>query len=135
MARCWQPPAGRLRAIRPTLVGYVYFIKIFVTTIWRHNHFKSPFCSFVHAISWVKKLHAWRHFSLLVERVFCLVAWLSFWPHLTYFHQEGLPHTEIDFFTLIQRDKVQWVCVTLIKGFFRAANRNSNILNRFSIIF
>ena len=42
---------------------YVRFA-IFVTTLWRHNHFKSAFCSFVHATS--------------------TRAWLNFWSHLTY---------------------------------------------------
>ena len=51
------------------LVFFIYFVvTIFVTTIWRHNHFKSAFCSFVHAI--LTELHVWRHFSLLVKLVF-----------------------------------------------------------------
>ena len=64
------------------LLCFFYFVvAIFVTTIWRHNHFKSAFCSFVQAIS--TELHVWRHFLLLVELVF-LFAWLNFWSHVTY---------------------------------------------------
>ena len=36
-------------------------------------------------------------------------------------------------FTLIQRDKVKWVCVTLNEGYLRSANRGSNNLYRFLI--
>ena len=64
------------------LCFFYFFVAIFVTTIWRHNHFKSAFCSLVHAIS--TELRAWRHFSLWVERVCCSFAWLNFWSHLTY---------------------------------------------------
>ena len=32
-----------------------------------------------------------------------------------------IPHFEIDLFTLIQRNKVKWVCVTLNEGYLRAA--------------
>ena len=42
--------------------------QFFITTIWRHCHFKSAFCSFIHAIS--TELRAWRHFSLILELVF-----------------------------------------------------------------
>ena len=47
-----------------------------------HNHFKSAFCSFVHVIS--TEVRAWRHFSLLVERVFLFIPAILFWSHLTY---------------------------------------------------
>ena len=43
-------------------------VKIFVTIIWRHNHFNSAFCSFVDAIS--TELRVWRHFSLLWSKFF-----------------------------------------------------------------
>ena len=36
-------------------------------------------------------------------------------------------------FTLLQRDKVKWVCVTLNEGYLRSANRGSNNLYRFLI--
>ena len=36
-------------------------------------------------------------------------------------------------FTLIQRDKVKWVCVTLNEGYLRAANRGSKKVYRFLI--
>ena len=45
------------------LLCFFLVVKIFVTIIWRHNHFNSAFCSFVDAIS--TELRAWRHFSLL----------------------------------------------------------------------
>ena len=35
-------------------------------------------------------------------------------------------------FTLIQRDKVKWVCVTLNEGYLRPANRGSNNLQIFN---
>ena len=39
-------------AIIGLLFDFFYFVvKIFVTTISRHKHFKSAFCSFVHVIS------------------------------------------------------------------------------------
>ena len=61
---------------------YVFFfvVKIFVTTIWHHNHFKSAFCSFVHAIA--TEVRAWRH--ILLKRVFCSFAWSNFWSQVTY---------------------------------------------------
>ena len=57
----------------------------FISSSWfllRPYDVTATFCSFVHAIS--TELHVWRHFSLLVERVFCSFAWLNFWSHLTY---------------------------------------------------
>ena len=36
-------------------------------------------------------------------------------------------------FTLMQRDKVKWVCVTRNEGYLRSANRGSNNLYRFLI--
>ena len=61
----------------------IFFVnRIFITTIWRHNHCKSDFCSFVHAIS--TELCAWPYFLLLVERRFRSLAWFSFWSHLNY---------------------------------------------------
>ena len=47
-------------AIIGLLLVFYFVVKIFVTTIWRHNPFKSPFCSFVHAIS--TEVRVWRHF-------------------------------------------------------------------------
>ena len=47
--------------------------------------------------------------------------------------QKRLPHGESDLLTLIQRDKVKWVCVTLNKGYLVAANRGSKNLCRFLI--
>ena len=48
--------------------------------------------------------------------------------------QKWLPRSKIDFyFTLIQRDKVKWLCVTLIGGYLRALNRSSLRINKFLI--
>ena len=58
---------------------------VFISSSWfllRPYDVAATFCSFVHAIS--TELHVWRHFSLLVERVFCSCAWLNFWSHLTH---------------------------------------------------
>ena len=118
---CW---SGRVRlsfsfnslnCISGLVLLCCFFIAIFVTTIWRHNHFPSDFCLFVYAIS--TELRVWRHFSLLVERVFCSFAWLNFWSHLTYLtHKNDSLWTWL-LITLIQRDKVKWVCVTLNEGY------------------
>ena len=108
---------------------------VFISSSWfllRSYGVTATFCSFVHAIS--TEVRVWRHFSLLVERVFCSFAWLIFWSHLTY----SLSKMTSSFwnwllFTLIQRDKVKWVCVTLNEGYLRSANRDSNNLYRFLI--
>ena len=110
--------------VRQDLSCYVFFI----SSSWfllRPNDVTSTFCSFVHAIS--TELHAWRHFSLLVERFFCSFAWLSFWSHLTYLPLSKMISSLWNWllFTLIQRDKVKWVCVTLNEGYLRSANRGS----------
>ena len=61
--------------------------------MWCHNHLKSVFSSFIHAIS--TEVRAWRHFSLLVERgLFCSFAWLSLLSRVTY------PALTNDFLTL-----------------------------------
>ena len=55
----------------------------FLLRPWRHNHFKSAFCSFVHAI--LTEVRVWRHFSLSIVRVFfCSFVWIIFRSHLTY---------------------------------------------------
>ena len=46
---------------------FYFVVKNVVTTVWRHNHFKSAFCSFFHAIA--TEVRAWRLFSVLVEVV------------------------------------------------------------------
>ena len=58
----------------------------------------------------------------------------DFWSHLTYLTLKN------DFltwswllFTLIQRDKVKWVCVTLNEGYLRAAYKGSKNLYSFAI--
>ena len=62
--------------VRSCPAMFFYFVKIFVTTKWRQNNFKSAFCSIVHAIS--TEVRAWRHFSLLVERVFLFIRVIKF---------------------------------------------------------
>ena len=71
------------------------FCVIFVSTIWRHNHFKSAFCSFAHAIS--TEVRVLRHFSLLVERVCCSLVWLFLFKSGLSHSQRLFPHSEIDF--------------------------------------
>ena len=58
------------------------FVRIFVTTIWRHNHFKSGFCSFIHEIStemrtWVNRDLSHSH-KLLQSEIDFLIAALIF---------------------------------------------------------
>ena len=104
---------------------FYFVVKIFVSTVWRHKHFKSLFCSFIHAISTL--LRAWCHFSLLVELVFLFICVIKFlFPRDLPHSQKRLPHFAIDFFTSNQRHKVIWMCVTLIEGYLRAAKRGSN---------
>ena len=71
-------------------------------------------------------------FLLLVERVFCSIRVIKFLVTLDLPHsQKWLPDWNWLLFTLIQRDKVKWVCVTLNEGYLRAANRGSKNLYRF----
>ena len=58
--------------------------------------------SFVHAIS--TELRAWRNFSLLVQRVFCSLEWLSFVHTLLTSHKNDFL-TEIDFSFLKFKEK------------------------------
>ena len=97
------------------------YISYFVVAILRpYDVTTTSNLLFVHAIS--TEVRAWRHFLLLVDRVFC-----SFDFYLLLFTFIWL------LFTLIQRDKVKWACVTLNEGWSRAANRGSNNLYRFLI--
>ena len=93
--------------VRACAAMFFFVVKMIVATIWRHNHFRSAFCSFVHATS--IKVRAWRHFLLLLGWVFfCPFAWKIDLPH----SQKWLPHSKIDFyFTFFHRDRVKWVCV------------------------
>ena len=52
----------------------VLLVFYFVRFLLRPYDVTTTFCSFVHAIS--SETRAWRQFSLLVERVFCSIAWL-----------------------------------------------------------
>ena len=69
-------------AIIDLFLVFYFVVAIFIKTKGRQSHFKSAFCSFVHANS--TEVRVWRDFSLLVEHVFCSFAWLNFWSHLTY---------------------------------------------------
>ena len=117
--------------VRTCPAMFFYFVKVFVTNMWSHYHFKSAFCSFVHAIS--TEIRVWPHLSILVERGFLFIQVINLVTRY-------LPHSKMTsslwnwlFFTLIQRDKVTWVYITLIGGSSRAANRSSNKLCRFWI--
>ena len=118
-----------LWTVRQDLSCYVFLFRHhhFVTTIWRHNHFKPAFCSFVHAFS--TELRVWRHFSLLMERVFLFI-WVIVFGHtsLTLLSKLTSSHWNRIFFTLIQRYIVKWLYITLIEGYLRATSRNSNRL-------
>ena len=94
---------------------------------------KSAFCSFIQAIS--TEVRAWRHFFAHCGA--------SFFVHL---RDQIFGHTWLTsltkmisslsswlLFTLIQRDKVKWMCVTLNEGYLRAANRGSKNVYRFII--
>ena len=109
---------------------YVFFyfvVMIFVTTIWRRSHFLfSRSCNF----NWIACVTS---FFALSGEFFCSCAWLNFWSHLTYLTLKNDFLTLKLTFTLIQRDKVKWVCVTLNEGYLRSANRGSNNLYRFLI--
>ena len=98
---------------------------IFVTTIWRHSHILFiRSCNF-NWIACVTSFFALSGASFFLRVIKFLVT-LDL-PHT----QKWLPHFEIDLFTLIQRDKVKLVCVTLNEGYLRSANRGSNNLYRF----
>ena len=94
------------------------FFMIFVTTMWHHNHFKSAFCSLVHAIS--TELRAWRIFSFFEERILCSFAWCCH-TRLTSLSKMTSSPSKWLFFTLFSGNKVTWVRVTLIEGCLKAA--------------
>ena len=54
------------------LLCFSSVVAIFVTTIWCHNHFKSAFCSSVHAIST----------EMRVTLFFALISWAIFFVHM-----------------------------------------------------
>ena len=120
-------------AIAGAIIGLLFVF--FISSSWfllRPYDVTATFCSFVHAIS--TELHVWRHFSLLVERVFLFMRVIKFLVILDLPHsQKWLSIWNWLLFTLIQRDKVKWVCVTLNEGYLRSANRGSNNLYRFLI--
>ena len=61
---------------------------------------------------------------------FCSFAWLNIWTYLhTWLTSLWKVTSSLQywlFFTLIQRDKVNWMCVTLNEGYSGATNRDSN---------
>ena len=118
--------------VRTCPAVFFYFVTIFVTIIWRHNHFKSAFCSFVHAISTEVRVTSFvalsgASFFLFIRVIKFLVTRLTSLSKLTSSLWSWL------LFTLIERDEVKWVCVTLNEGYLRAANTASNNLYRFLI--
>ena len=87
-------------AIAEAIIGLL--LVFFISSSWfllRPYDVTATFCSFVHAIS--TELHVWRHFSLLVERVFLFMRVIKFLVTLDLPHsQKWLPHFEIDFYLL-----------------------------------
>ena len=107
----------------------------FISSSWfflRPYDVTATFCSFIHG-AWTK-LHAFCYLLLLVERVFCSFAWFIFWSHLTYpTLKKDFLTLKLTFFTLTQRDKLKWVCVTLNEGYLTSANNSSSNFYRFLI--
>ena len=105
---------------------FYFVVMIFVTTMWRHSHFLFiRSCNF-NWIACVTSFFALSGASFLFMRVLKFLVTLdtslsrmtsSIWNWLL--------------FTLIQRDKVKWVCVTLNEGYLRSANRGSKNVYRF----
>ena len=83
------------------LAVFCFVLKIFVTTIWRHNHFRSAWLFF-----WITRDLPNNSKSV---------------PHSEIDFSEPL----------IQRDKVKWLLVSLIEGYLRAANWSCNKFYRF----
>ena len=72
----WPVEISDMKSIKVLWIVFHFVVKIFVTTLWRHSHFKSAFYSLVHANS--KGVSAWRHFSFVVELVLGSFAWWTF---------------------------------------------------------
>ena len=87
-------------AIAGAIIGLL--LVFFISSSWfllRPYDATATFCSFVHAIS--TELHVWRHFSLLMERVFLFMRVIKFLVTLDLpYSQKRLPHFEIDFYLL-----------------------------------
>ena len=79
-------------AIAGAIIGLL--LVFFISSSWfllRPYDVAATFCSFVHAIS--TELHVWRHFSLLVERVFLFMRVIKFLVTIDLPHsQKWLPH-------------------------------------------
>ena len=109
---------------------YVFYfvVMIFVTTIWRHSHFLFiRSCNF-NWIACVTSFFALSGASFFVharDKIFGHT-WLTSLSKMTSSIWNWL------LFTLIQRDKVKWVCVTLNEGYLRSANRGSNNIQIFN---
>ena len=80
----------------------------------------------------------WKFFELYVRT--CPAMFFLFIRVIKFLVTLDLPHSKMTssllnwlLFTLIQKDKVKWVCVTLNEDYWRAANRGSKKLYRFLI--
>ena len=117
-------------AIIGLLLFFFYFVvMIFVMTLWRHSHFLFiRSCNF-NWIACVTSFFALSRASFLFLRVIKIFGhtWLTSLSKMTSSIWNWL------LFTLIERDKVKWVCVTLNEGYLRSANRGSNNIYRFLI--
>ena len=109
--------------VRTCPAMFFYFVvMIFVMTIWRHSHFLFiRSCNF-NSIACVTSFFALGGASFFVHARDYIFGqtWLTSLSKLTSSIWNWL------LFTLIQRDKVKWVCVTLNEGYLRSANRGSN---------
>ena len=120
---------GNLGKVGQLLIAaqvFFFVVKIFVTTIWRDNHFKSAFFIRSFPFNWsacVTFFFALRGASFLFIREIKFLVTLD----LPLSKMTSSPWSSL-LYTLIQRDKVRWMCVTLNKGYLRAANRGSKNL-------
>ena len=119
-------------AIAGAIIDLLLFF-YFVVRICYDNMTSQPlqiYSLFIHSCNfiWVASVTSFFHFSLLLEQVFFVHfghTWLTALSIITSWLWNWL------FFTLIQRDTVKWVRVTLNEGYRREANRRSNDLYRF----
>ena len=121
-------------AIAEAVIGLLFFYlvgKIFVTTIWRHNYFKSAFFIRLRNFYWNAGVMLFFCLSGAILLFICVITFLV--KRDLPLSQKWLTLFENHFFTLIQRDKVKWVYITLIECFLKAVNRKSNKADRFFI--
>ena len=116
---------------------YRFLIKIYQISLqWKDKFFWSVFFTVFFRLPIYESIAAifWQSASyvliIIVSRLwrFCFLADIVHLPH----SQKWLPLSEFDF-SLIERDKVKLVCVSLIEGYLGAANRKSHMLYRFLI--